>query len=182
MSRSTGPPGWATPSRAGARAHAQTSAHGAAAPCTWDGDAVVFDEPQPLVAPGQTVALYDAADPDAVVGAAVATTSPSTSACAPPPHGITPRYAPAHGGRSEYGPCGGASGSRSCAPRSLYHDEQYYQLDSPEISDADYDALIGELRLLEDAHPELVSPGLAHPPRGGPAVAALLAGAATGRP
>ena len=34
---------------------------------------VVFDEPQPLVAPGQTVALYDAADADAVVGAAVAT-------------------------------------------------------------------------------------------------------------
>ena len=36
---------------------------------------VVFDEPQPLVAPGQTVALYDAGDPDAVVGAAVATGS-----------------------------------------------------------------------------------------------------------
>jgi len=43
--------------------------------------------------------------------------------------------------------------------RSLisHHDERYYQLDSPEISDADYDALIGELRLLEDAHPELVT-------------------------
>jgi DNA ligase (NAD+) len=38
-----------------------------------------------------------------------------------------------------------------------YHDERYYQLDSPEISDADYDELIGELRMLEDAHPELVS-------------------------
>ncbi len=38
-----------------------------------------------------------------------------------------------------------------------YHDDRYYQLDSPEISDADYDALIGELRLLEDAHPELVT-------------------------
>jgi DNA ligase (NAD+) len=38
-----------------------------------------------------------------------------------------------------------------------YHDERYYQLDSPEITDADYDALIGELRLLEDAHPELVT-------------------------
>jgi DNA ligase (NAD+) len=41
----------------------------------------------------------------------------------------------------------------------LHHDERYYQLDSPEIPDADYDALIGELRLLEEAHPELVSPG-----------------------
>jgi tRNA-uridine 2-sulfurtransferase len=57
----------------GTRVLAQTSAHGAAAPCTWEGDAVVFDEPQPLVAPGQTVALYDAVDGDAVVGAAVAT-------------------------------------------------------------------------------------------------------------
>ncbi len=37
-----------------------------------------------------------------------------------------------------------------------YHDERYYQLDAPEIADADYDVLIGELRLLEDAHPELV--------------------------
>jgi tRNA-specific 2-thiouridylase len=66
------------------RAYAQTSAHGAAAPCTWEGDAVVFDEPQPLVAPGQTVALYDAADPDAVVGAAVAMASSSPSMVAPP--------------------------------------------------------------------------------------------------
>jgi DNA ligase (NAD+) len=40
----------------------------------------------------------------------------------------------------------------------IYHDQRYYQLDSPEIADADYDELIGELRLLEDAHPELVTP------------------------
>jgi len=65
--------GWVGPPLArGDRAHAQTSAHGVAAPCTWHGDAVVFDEPQPVVAPGQTVALYDDADADAVVGAAVA--------------------------------------------------------------------------------------------------------------
>ncbi len=57
----------------GDRAYAQTSAHGRAGACTWDGDAVVFDEPHPLVAPGQTVALYGAADADDVVGAAVAT-------------------------------------------------------------------------------------------------------------
>jgi len=59
----------------GDRAYGQTSAHGSAAPCTWEGDGVVFDEPQPLVAPGQTVALYDATDPDAVAGAAMATGS-----------------------------------------------------------------------------------------------------------
>jgi tRNA U34 2-thiouridine synthase MnmA/TrmU len=35
-------------------------------------DSLRFDEPQRLVAPGQTIALYDAQCPDAVVGAAVA--------------------------------------------------------------------------------------------------------------
>jgi len=33
---------------------------------------VIFDDPQRPVAPGQTVALYDALDPDAVVGAGIA--------------------------------------------------------------------------------------------------------------
>src|SRR5580658_2728283 len=37
----------------GDRAYAQTSAHGRAALCSFEGDAVLFDEPQPLVAPGQ---------------------------------------------------------------------------------------------------------------------------------
>jgi tRNA U34 2-thiouridine synthase MnmA/TrmU len=48
-----------------------------AAPCTWDDGSVVFDEPQPLVAPGQTVALYDAHDPDEVRGAALAEGDPA---------------------------------------------------------------------------------------------------------
>ena len=38
------------------------------------------------------------------------------------------------------------------------HDYRYYVLDDPEISDARYDALLGELRELEAAHPELVTP------------------------
>lgn len=37
-----------------------------------------------------------------------------------------------------------------------HHDERYYALDAPEISDADYDALVRELAALEAAHPELV--------------------------
>jgi tRNA-specific 2-thiouridylase len=61
---------------AGARAVAQVSAHGRPVPCTieqGDDDMVVrFDDPQRPVAPGQTVALYDALDPDAVVGAGIA--------------------------------------------------------------------------------------------------------------
>ena len=60
----------------GARAVAQVSAHGRPAPCAVDrsGDGLVvgFDVPQRPVASGQTIALYDVTDPDAVVGAGIA--------------------------------------------------------------------------------------------------------------
>ena len=60
----------------GSRAVAQVSAHGRPVPCTVEthdaGLRVRFDAPQRPVAPGQTVALYDALDPDAVLGAGVA--------------------------------------------------------------------------------------------------------------
>jgi DNA ligase (NAD+) len=36
-----------------------------------------------------------------------------------------------------------------------YHDHRYHELDAPEIPDADYDALVRELRALEAAHPDL---------------------------
>jgi DNA ligase (NAD+) len=39
-----------------------------------------------------------------------------------------------------------------------YHAHRYYALDDPEISDAEYDALIHVLRDLEAQHPELVTP------------------------
>jgi DNA ligase (NAD+) len=39
-----------------------------------------------------------------------------------------------------------------------YHNYRYYVLDEPAISDAEYDALMCELRALEAAHPELVTP------------------------
>ncbi len=64
------------PLPARARAVAQVSAHGRPVPCTVvrqaAGTAVHFDSPQRAVAPGQTVALYDASDPDAVIGAGIA--------------------------------------------------------------------------------------------------------------
>jgi tRNA-uridine 2-sulfurtransferase len=64
---------WAArPVEPGARALAQTSAHGVAVPCMVSAGGLDFDEPQRLVAPGQTVALYDAADPEAVVGSGIA--------------------------------------------------------------------------------------------------------------
>lgn len=37
------------------------------------------------------------------------------------------------------------------------HDRRYHELDAPTVSDADYDALVRELRALEEAHPDLVT-------------------------
>ena len=39
-----------------------------------------------------------------------------------------------------------------------HHEHLYYVLDSPEISDADYDALTRQLQELEKQHPELITP------------------------
>ena len=39
-----------------------------------------------------------------------------------------------------------------------HHEHRYYVLDDPEISDAEFDRLIGELKRLEAEHPELVTP------------------------
>ena len=41
-----------------------------------------------------------------------------------------------------------------------YHDHRYYVLEDPQIGDGEYDALIHELRGLEERHPELVTPCL----------------------
>src|ERR1700739_116295 len=39
-----------------------------------------------------------------------------------------------------------------------HHEYLYYGLDAPEISDAEFDALMRELKALEEEHPELVTP------------------------
>ncbi|MGD0166528.1 MAG: NAD-dependent DNA ligase LigA [Gaiellaceae bacterium] len=39
-----------------------------------------------------------------------------------------------------------------------HHNYRYYVLDDPEITDAEYDRLFDQLRSLEEAHPELVTP------------------------
>ena len=39
-----------------------------------------------------------------------------------------------------------------------HHDHRYYVLDDPEVTDAEYDALFRELREIEEAHPDLVTP------------------------
>jgi DNA ligase (NAD+) len=38
------------------------------------------------------------------------------------------------------------------------HEHLYYVLDAPEITDAEYDALMNELKRIEAAHPELLTP------------------------
>ena len=38
-----------------------------------------------------------------------------------------------------------------------HHEHLYYVLDAPEISDAEYDAMMRELQALEAAHPELIT-------------------------
>ena len=39
-----------------------------------------------------------------------------------------------------------------------YHEHRYYVLDSPEISDLEFDKLLEELKKLESEHPELITP------------------------
>ena len=39
-----------------------------------------------------------------------------------------------------------------------YHNDRYFVDDTPEIADAEFDALVRELRDLEAKHPELVTP------------------------
>ena len=39
-----------------------------------------------------------------------------------------------------------------------HHNQRYYELDAPEVSDAEYDALLIELRALEEQHPDLIVP------------------------
>ena len=42
--------------------------------------------------------------------------------------------------------------------RIRHHEERYYVLNDPEISDAEFDALVKELEALEREHPDLVTP------------------------
>ena len=40
----------------------------------------------------------------------------------------------------------------------LHHEHLYHVLDAPEITDAEYDAMMRELKALEQAHPEFLTP------------------------
>src|SRR3989441_4393080 len=47
---------------------------------------------------------------------------------------------------------------QSLREKIRHHEHLYYVLDSPELDDADFDRLMQELKRLEAAHPELVTP------------------------
>jgi DNA ligase (NAD+) len=66
-------------------------------------------------------------------------------------------------------------GDRAAQLRALlaHHGHRYHVLDDPEISDAEYDALLDELRALEEAHPELRTPDSPTQRVGGAPVASL---------
>jgi DNA ligase (NAD+) len=57
-------------------------------------------------------------------------------------------------------PAGGAPAARAAELREQlrHHGHRYYDLDDPEIGDDAYDALLDELRALEEEHPELRDP------------------------
>ncbi len=57
-------------------------------------------------------------------------------------------------------PASADPGARAAELRKLleHHGYRYYVLDDPEIGDAEYDAVLDELRAIEAEHPELVTP------------------------
>src|SRR6202023_466638 len=76
-----------------------------------------------------------------------------------PPHPRTHRAA------ARAAECRGAFVTEAAAARAAelraqiaQHDYHYYVLDEPLIPDAEYDRLMRELRALEEAHPELITP------------------------
>ena len=70
---------------------------------------------------------------------------------------------------------------RACATQIRHHEERYYVHDAPEISDAEFDALMHELEALEAEHPELVDARLADAARRRPARRGLRHGRARSR-
>ena len=99
---------------------------------------------------------------DRVMVAAIAAGAGAAAVDAEPPSGETPGHG-SHGKLERRRvPMSAATdaGSRHaelCA-EILRHDRLYYNEGRSEISDAEYDALMIELKALEAAHPELVTP------------------------
>ncbi|HEY5097215.1 MAG TPA: NAD-dependent DNA ligase LigA [Acidimicrobiales bacterium] len=67
----------------------------------------------------------------------------------------SPETAEDGGGADVRDPVARAEGLRALIG---YHNDRYHRLDAPEIADAEYDALVRELRAIEADHPDLVVP------------------------
>jgi DNA ligase (NAD+) len=68
------------------------------------------------------------------------------------------RSQPANAGSAGADSAESAERARELHELIEYHNEQYFVFDAPEVADAEFDALVRELRELEAAHPELVTP------------------------
>src|SRR5687767_7295191 len=51
-----------------------------------------------------------------------------------------------------------AARARALRTQIEHHNYRYHVLDDPEVSDAEYDRLMRELRALEEQHPDLITP------------------------
>jgi DNA ligase (NAD+) len=61
-------------------------------------------------------------------------------------------------GKSQTVPPEAAARVEELRRQIVHHNMQYYVLDAPEVPDAEYDLLVGELRRLETEHPSLATP------------------------
>src|SRR5450432_3848271 len=50
------------------------------------------------------------------------------------------------------------TGIESLRDKIRYHEHRYYVLDDPEITDAEFDRLLNQLKKVEAEHPELITP------------------------
>src|SRR5690348_10414009 len=48
--------------------------------------------------------------------------------------------------------------TESLREKIRHHEYRYYVLDAPEITDAEFDQLINQLKAIESEHPELITP------------------------
>ena len=111
-----------------------------------------------LVAPGQTVAIYDAEAPEVVLGGGIVSGSAARTRVGLDT-AVGPMSADAQNPLSPPGDHAQAA-SRALELRASisYHNERYHVLDDPEIPDADYDLLVRELRRIETDWPDLLTP------------------------
>ena len=64
----------------------------------------------------------------------------------------------ADGGQTDGGALDPVARAEVLRAQIAHHNERYHVLDAPEVTDAEYDELVRELRALEAEHPDLAVP------------------------